>query len=268
MAAGPARGLQLTLGRYAAITVVKPCEGPPPHSLTEHVRVPIRQGPPSATATGRTSLYAPRDVLSTLAAILGFRDRTYRRRAVDALRLTGGDTVVEIGCGTGRNFRLLQDLVGPTGRLIAIDVSSALLARAQRRVDRHGWLNVELVHSDATAYEFPEQIDGALATYSLVAIPDYDRVVQAAFGALKEGHRCAVLDQTLPSGLASRLVPIVNWLSGPIPYRALVGERQVWVSMERYFGKVAIQEFYFGFVYLATGEKPQEAPSRPLPNER
>ena len=46
--------------------------------------------------------FAPNDFTSSLAYAIGFRDWAYRQRAVDALRLSKGDRVVEIGCGTGR----------------------------------------------------------------------------------------------------------------------------------------------------------------------
>ena len=152
--------------------------------------------------------FAPHDFTSSLAYAIGFRDWAYRRRAVDALRLEKGDRVVEIGCGTGRNFALLERAVGPGGAVIAVDLSEAMLARARKRAARHGWSNIELVQSDAASYEFPAPVDGVLSTYTLVVLPEYDRVIERACRALKEGKRCAVLDQKLPSGPASRLVPL------------------------------------------------------------
>jgi hypothetical protein len=72
---------------------------------------------------------------------------------------------------------------------------------------------------------------------------------------MKEGKRCVVLDQKLPSGPASRLVPLLDLLSRPFDYSRIVGERRLWESIGRHAGNVRIEEFYFGFVYLAVGEK-------------
>lgn len=191
----------------------------------------------------------------TLAYAVGFRDWAYRQRAVDALRLAKGDRVVEIGCGTGRNFVLLERAVGPGGAIIAVDVSEAMLARARKRAVRHGWANVELVQSDAAAYEYPAQVDAVLSTYTLVILPEYDRVIEKACRALKEGKRCAVLDQKLPSGPTLRLVPLLDLLSRPLDYSRIVGERRLWESIRRHAGNVRVEELYFGFVYLAVGEK-------------
>src|SRR5262245_54883533 len=45
-------------------------------------------------------------------------DREYRRRAVAALRLQPGQRVLDVGCGTGLNFRLLSEGVGPSGLVV------------------------------------------------------------------------------------------------------------------------------------------------------
>jgi demethylmenaquinone methyltransferase/2-methoxy-6-polyprenyl-1,4-benzoquinol methylase len=199
--------------------------------------------------------FAPHDFVSSLAYVIGFRDWAYRQRAVDLLGVAKGDRVVELGCGTGRNFPLLERAVGPAGAVIAVDLSETMLARARKRAARHGWSNVELVHSDAATYEFPAPLDGVLSTYTLVILPEYDRVIERAYGALKDGKRCVVLDQKLPSGPASRLVPLLDVLSRPLDYSRIVGERRLWESIRRHAGNVRVEEVYFGFVYLAVGEK-------------
>jgi demethylmenaquinone methyltransferase/2-methoxy-6-polyprenyl-1,4-benzoquinol methylase len=202
----------------------------------------------------RFAQFAPNELVSRLAYVIGFRDAAYRQKTVDALRLSEGDRVVEIGCGTGRNLPLLERAVGGAGTIIAVDASAAMLARARKRIARHGWANVELVHADAASYAFPSGIDGVISTYTMVVIAEYDRVIERACRALTAGKRIAVLDQKLPSGRAARLVPLVDVLSRPIEYSQMVGERRVWESVRRHAGNVRIDEFYFGFVYLAVGE--------------
>ena len=198
---------------------------------------------------------APHDFVSSLAYVIVFRYHSYRRKAVDALRLQNGDRIVEIGCGTGRNFALLERAVGRAGKIFAVDISEVMLERARHRAARHGWSNIELVQSDAATYVFPQSLDGVLSTYTLVLVSAYDRVIENAVHSLKEGKRCVVLDQKLPSGEASRLVPLLNFLSRPLDYRRIVSERPLYESIRRHSGNVRVEEFYFGFVYLAVGEK-------------
>src|SRR6266481_4849461 len=59
--------------------------------------------------------------------LIGFRWWAYRRRAIAALQLGRGATVVEIGCGTGLNFGLVQQRIGPTGRLFGVDLCADML---------------------------------------------------------------------------------------------------------------------------------------------
>ena len=64
---------------------------------------------------------------------------TWRREAVSRLALQHGDLVVDIGCGTGLNFALLQEAIGETGRIIGVDLTDAMLEQARQRVAAHGW---------------------------------------------------------------------------------------------------------------------------------
>lgn len=198
---------------------------------------------------------APRDLVSSLALVIGYRDAVYRRKAVNALRLSAGDLVVEIGCGTGRNFPLLEHAIGAEGRIIGIDASAEMIARANHRAVRHGWTNIELHQTDAAHYQFPEAISGAVSTYTLVAIAEYDVIIERVFHALKPGGRCAVLDQKLPSGAAALLTPLIDFWSRPLEYSRIVRERRVWESIERHAGNVQLEDFYFGWTYLAVGQK-------------
>lgn len=73
-----------------------------------------------------------------------------RRRCVEAIGLTGGETVLDLGCGSGANVPHLRDAVGPTGRVVCLDLSAGVLRRARRRVEDHGWRNVDVCRADAT----------------------------------------------------------------------------------------------------------------------
>jgi ubiquinone/menaquinone biosynthesis C-methylase UbiE len=72
-----------------------------------------------------------------------------RRAAADALALSPGDTVVEMGCGTGANLPHLRERVGDAGTVVGVDVAPGALGRAHRRATRAGWANVNLVRGDA-----------------------------------------------------------------------------------------------------------------------
>src|ERR1051326_1680024 len=89
------------------------------------------------------------DIPSRLYPAPGYPQRTQRLQAVRALRLRPGDTVVDMACGTGLNFRLLEKVVGPGGRIVGVDLTDAMLARAQDRIEKNGWAHNHLVPGDA-----------------------------------------------------------------------------------------------------------------------
>ncbi|MEO5898921.1 MAG: methyltransferase domain-containing protein [Ilumatobacteraceae bacterium] len=84
--------------------------------------------------------------------LLSFERLLYRRPRERLLAMLGplpGATVVDVGCGTGRNLGGLRELVGPHGRIIGIDASTSMLRRARRRAKAAGWANVRLVEGHA-----------------------------------------------------------------------------------------------------------------------
>lgn len=112
--------------------------------------------------------------------------RAGRKAGIAALAPRPGHQVLDIGCGTGLNFALLQDAVGPTGTIVGLDASSQMLDQARSRIQRRGWPNVILLEADATTLR-PEEVgarvaaaggrelaDAALATYALSIMPDWE----------------------------------------------------------------------------------------------
>src|SRR6202045_251324 len=82
------------------------------------------------------------DFTSRLYPVPGYPQRGQRLRAVQALGLRAGDTVVDIACGTGLNFRLIEEVIGPGGRIVGVDLTDAMLAQARDRIAANGWNNV------------------------------------------------------------------------------------------------------------------------------
>lgn len=206
-----------------------------------------------------TDLYTRRapsyDWSAQLYYLIGFREWAYRKKAVRALRLQPGETVVEIGCGTGLNFRLLRNEVGDAGRVIGVDMTDAMLAKARERVDARQWHNVELVQSDATSYTFPEEVDAILSTFALTLVPEYDEVIARGARALRRGGRWVVADLKLPAGgWQKALLPLLLPLFRPFGVTLDLAERRPWESLRRQMNGFGMQEHYFGFTYVAWGE--------------
>src|SRR6478736_5676386 len=82
------------------------------------------------------------DITSRLYPVPCYPQRSQRLRAVQALGLRAGDTVIDIACGTGLNFPLMEKLVGPGGQIIGVDLTDAMLAQANDRIATNGWRNI------------------------------------------------------------------------------------------------------------------------------
>ena len=195
------------------------------------------------------------DLIANVYTLIGHRINSYRKRAVDSLNLNDGDTVVDLACGTGLNFSCLQKAVGPKGNIIGVDITDAMLKKAEGRIDAHGWKNVELVHCDAENYKFPNHIDGVLSTFALGYVPNYDGLIKRIYDALPVNGRFAELSFKEPKGKLARKL-LLKALS-PFLDRQEGNESgtQVWKSVEDHFDKTTFQEFYFGTTYIVTGVK-------------
>lgn len=97
----------------------------------------------------------------------------YRRQTVTRLAPQPGETILDVGCGTGLNFELLVGPLGPEGAIVGVDVSPHMLRLARERADRHGWKNVVLVEGAAEDAEIPVQADAALlcGTHDIMRSP-------------------------------------------------------------------------------------------------
>jgi len=206
------------------------------------------------------------DITGNLYYLLGFRVLASRRRAVQALRLRPGDTVAEIGCGTGLNFSLIQQAIGPRGQIIGVDLTDAMLAQAHRRVRSRGWDNVSLVQADAAEFEFPAGVNAILSTYALSLVPRCADVITHGCAALAPGGRMAVLDLKAPSRAPHWLVQAGLATIKPFATNDQWMARRPWeairTAMQARLADFSWAEFYFGVAYLATGARASTEPAQ------
>jgi len=196
------------------------------------------------------------DLATRLYPLVGVRLDWYRRLAVEALSLQLGDTVVDLGCGTGSNFSYLQQSVGKGGHIIGVDLSEEMLDQARRRIASNGWQNVELVRADMAHYSFPNSVAAVLSTFAITLVPEYDKVICRGAAALRPGGHLAVLDIKKPDNWPEWLIRFAAWLNKPYGVSLDLAVRHPWESVGRYLCPVMFREFYFGAIYLSVGIAP------------
>ncbi len=197
------------------------------------------------------------DFTANLYYLFGYREWAYRRQAVEALQLKPGDTVVELACGTGLNFALYQEKVGPEGHIIGIDLTDAMLAKAQERVEAEGWNNVTLVQADARDYVIPAIGDAVIATYALSLIPECGELIGKYAREMKPGSRLALLELQVQEKWPKWVTALGLALVKPFAIQDEWLERKPWEAIKQWMNthldNVSLQEMYFGSTYLVSG---------------
>jgi len=127
----------------------------------------------------------------------------YRRKVVKLLQLEPGQTVLDLGCGSGLNFELIMEGIGPHGTIIGVDFSAKMLKRAQKTIDQHGWKNVYLLQQDARQLNINElnihsnsgiRIDRVLCTLGFSVFPNWENVFEKSYSLLEGNGRYGIMD--------------------------------------------------------------------------
>lgn len=122
-----------------------------------------------------------------------------RDRLIGGLDVPPGGSVLELGCGTGRNL-VLAARRWPEGRLHGLDISAAMLATAERSIRRKGLSGqIRLAQGDATDFlryqAFgQDQFDRIFLSYTLSMIPGWQLALEEAASALAPGGSLHIVD--------------------------------------------------------------------------
>ena len=178
------------------------------------------------------------------------RTQRWRERAVAALGLEAGQTVVEVGCGTGGNFELILEGIGPEGRLIGVDVSREMLSVAQARLSSTGAENVELLEEGAETVRLPHAPERALCSFTHDVLQS-PRAVDNVCGQLRPTALVSAVGSKRPSYWNLPLNGLVRLIAS----RYVTSFRNFarpWHELERH-ADLEIEEFALGAIYVAHG---------------
>jgi arsenite methyltransferase len=141
----------------------------------------------------------------------------------------GGQTVVDIGSGAGIDCLLAAQRVGPTGRVIGLDMTPVMIERAKANALEAGADNIEFRLGDAESMPIADQTADWIVSNCVINLaPDKKKVFREAYRVLKPGGRISVSDivADIPRPLRSPDL-YASCLSGALPeedYLAAVSE--------------------------------------------
>jgi SAM-dependent methyltransferase len=190
------------------------------------------------------------------------------------LQLAGvvpGETVVDLGSGAGFDVLLAAQAVGPSGRVIGVDMTPEMLARAEANAAAVGLKNVEFREGFIEALPVADaSVDVVISNCVINLSPEKDRVFQEVFRVLRPGGRLAISDLVLraplPQGLLKSTEAYVGCVAGAMLREDYLGAiagagfRSVEVAAEASFsGIIDLQSPEILAALAADGVSTQEA---------
>ena len=125
-------------------------------------------------------------------AALGFWARS-GERTIERLGLQPGMTVLDMACGSGASTLPAARRVGPTGKVIGIDLSERMLAMGRDKARRAGLSQIEFRSGDMTRAEFPDgSFDAVVCVFGVSFAPDMEALVAELWRMVKPGGRLAI----------------------------------------------------------------------------
>jgi demethylmenaquinone methyltransferase/2-methoxy-6-polyprenyl-1,4-benzoquinol methylase len=200
------------------------------------------------------------DFALKLYRCIGLRHEAYLSRAIELLHLQQGDSVIDLGCGTGLSFPRLIEQIGPEGRLIGVDLTLEMLESAKQRIKQSDWNNIELIQSDIANFDFPEGVKAVLSVGAFGYIANYDQVIEKASQTLIPGGRIVILDGKMPEHWPLWLFKIFVWFFRPFQLNLDYFTGHPWESVERFFEEATLEELYGGLMYISSGTAPSHSP--------
>ena len=174
-----------------------------------------------------------------------------RARAIELLRIRSGDTVLDIGCGTGLSFPAIERSIGATGSIIGIEQSPEMIDLARTRATENGWENVTLISAAVEDARISHPADRAIFhfTHDIMRTPPALANVRQH---LKPGSRVVAAGLKW-APLRAMPLNLFVWGAALRSTTTLEGLARPWSHLEELVTGLQVEEMLGGMVYLASG---------------
>jgi demethylmenaquinone methyltransferase/2-methoxy-6-polyprenyl-1,4-benzoquinol methylase len=151
---------------------------------------------------------------------LGLLGRKYSEMALKCLSVLEGETVLEIGFGTGYCLKWIAKLVGPSGKAYGIDISPKMIEKTKKKLEKEGLTNrTELCRGDAMNLPFDESaFDAVFMSFTLEVFdtPEIPVVLAQIEKVLKPGGRLGLVAMSKANG-KSVFLKVYEWIHSQYP---------------------------------------------------
>ncbi|MBU1199481.1 MAG: class I SAM-dependent methyltransferase [Nanoarchaeota archaeon] len=175
-----------------------------------------------------------------------------RKKAIEKLNLKKGDVVVDLACGPGLIFNLLEEKVGAKGKIIAVDYVHEMIKQCMKQVRRKKYKNITLIQEDAAKLKLKNNsVDAIISVIGLSAIPEHKSALKNCYSALKKGGRLVVLDAKQPNkkyGLWSLLLGLLRWSKS-------YEKKDLIKDIKKVFGNIQVEEHVLGSTFISVSKK-------------
>lgn len=181
-----------------------------------------------------------------------------RNYAIKELELKNGQTVLNVPCGTGVNFKYFNDFLNNSGLIIGIDLSSGMLDKARQKIEKNDWTNVrtELINAikiDQSWLDYRDEqitVDAIFCDLGLSGLLEWRKIIDNMFPILKPRGRIVILDWYLEK--SSLRGNFVKWIGkGEV-------NRPIYQYLETKVSNFKVDDsFNYGGVFVASGSKPE-----------
>jgi SAM-dependent methyltransferase len=174
-----------------------------------------------------------------------------REEAIGLLGVVAGDTVVDVGCGTGLSFAALCRCVGAKGRVVGVEPSPQMLAQARARIGREALRGVSLVQAPAASARLPARADAALFHFTHDVLRD-PAAVAHVMAHLRPGAAVVATGlQWAPPWLAATNLFVLG--AAMYSVTCLSGLGQPWDLLAPHLDDLEVRTRGFGGIYIASG---------------
>ena len=156
--------------------------------------------------------------------------------------ISAGETVLDLGSGGGIDCFLASTRVGPSGKVIGVDMTAAMITRARENAARGGYHNVEFRLGEIENIPAADSsVDLIISNCVVNLSPDKERVFAEAHRVLKPGGRMMISDPVLAKPLPGHLKDNVALLTGCIS-GALVKDEYIAAIRKAGFPTVTVEQ--------------------------